>query len=49
MGYWVEHFKAFEKSELTQAAYCQHCELNAKLFSSRLGIYRESKRQPYPA
>jgi hypothetical protein len=49
MSYWVEHFKAFEQSGLTQAAYCQQHELNAKLFSSRLGIYRETQAAVNPS
>lgn len=48
MSYWIEHFKAFEQSGLTQAAYCQQCDLNAKLFSSRLVIYRETQATVLP-
>jgi hypothetical protein len=48
MSYWIEHFKAFEQSGLTQAAYCQQYDLNAKLFSSRLGIYRETQASVLP-
>ncbi len=49
MSYWLEHFKAFEQSGLTQAAYCQKHELNAKHFSSRLGIYRETQASVIPS
>jgi hypothetical protein len=49
MSYWLEHFKAFEQSGLTQAAYCQKHELNAKHFSSRLAIYRETQASVIPS
>jgi hypothetical protein len=48
MSYWIEHFKAFEQSGLTQAAYCQQYDLNTQLFSSRLGIYRENQASILP-
>jgi hypothetical protein len=49
MSYWIDHFKAFEQSGLTQAAYCQEHELNAKLFSRRLAIYRETQAAAIPS
>lgn len=49
MSYWIDHFKAFEQSGLTQAAYCQGHELNAKLFSRRLAIYRETQSAAIPS
>lgn len=49
VSYWVEHFKAFEQSGLTQAAYCQQHDLNAKQFSSRLVVYRETQAIATPS
>ncbi|NOR81348.1 MAG: IS66 family insertion sequence element accessory protein TnpB [Methyloprofundus sp.] len=39
--HWIKHIEAWQRSDLTQAAYCRQQQLNAKSFSGRLRHYRE--------
>ncbi len=39
--HWIKHIEAWQRSGLSQAAYCRQHQLNAKSFSGRLKHYRE--------
>ena len=39
--HWITHIEAWQRSGLSQAAYCRQQQLNAKSFSGRLRHYRE--------
>ncbi len=39
--HWIKHIEAWQRSGLSQAAYCRQHQLNAKSFSGRLRHSRE--------
>jgi hypothetical protein len=47
--HWINHIGAWQRSGLSQAAYCRQHELNAKSFSGRLSEYRAQGISPLPA
>ena len=40
---WIHHVEAWQRSGLTQAAFCQQHNLNRKTFSARLSDYRKGR------
>ena len=46
--HWITHIEAWQRSGLSQAAYCRQQQLNAKSFSGRLRLYREPGRSTPP-
>jgi hypothetical protein len=37
--HWITHIEAWQRSGLSQAAYCRQQQLNAKSFSGRLSSF----------
>jgi hypothetical protein len=46
--HWITHIEAWQRSDLTQAAYCRQQQLNAKSFSGRLRHYKEQGLSTLP-
>jgi hypothetical protein len=45
---WINHIEAWQRSGLTQAAYCRGRDLNYHTFSARLSDYRKSHKNSLP-
>ncbi|MCW5618639.1 MAG: IS66 family insertion sequence element accessory protein TnpB [Nitrosomonas sp.] len=45
----LSHIKAWQSSELSQAAYCCEHGLNSKTFGNWLRIYRQAQQRNQPA
>ena len=46
--HWIKHIESWQRSDLTQAAYCRRHQLNAKSFSGRLRHYKEQGLSTLP-
>lgn len=46
--HWIKHIESWQRSNLTQAAYCRQHQLNAKSFSGRLRLHREQGLSTLP-
>ncbi len=38
---WLQHIEAWQRSNLSQAAYCAEQQLNVRTFTARLSDYRK--------
>jgi hypothetical protein len=45
---WINHIEAWQRSGLTQSAYCRGRGLNYHTFSARLSDYRKARKSSLP-
>lgn len=46
--HWWSHIEAWQKSGLSQAAYCRQHQLNSRTFAARLSDYRRATEEEKP-